>query len=699
MNGNFKIQKMKHAILLLGGIFLQLITNSHVLFGQEEQILSNGNIFAKGSVEDENTIKIRWAPANTKAWVDGKKYGYTVERFTIMIDSIWQDTAIKIVIDQPFTPKPLAEWEEAANKSDYAAVIAQAFYGEDFELAASSDDIAGIINQANELEQRFSTSLFMAENDFNASELAGWAWTDHTAKPNEQYVYSIYLNRPDRIEGDTAAVVIGYDEKKDLPRPIGLKALFGDKSVMLSWNYRYQTDIYHSYHVERMAHGESSFHRINELPVTALSADMTDLFYTDSLPDNETEYAYRIIGITSFDQEGPASDTIRGKGVKSVSCVPYIYSGYFPDKDKATIYWEFDCPDIDLVEKMQLWRSEDVDGVFTLIVDTIPVGLSEYTFHLPNETNYVKLFAVNKDSTHQESYPFLLSQTDSIPPAIPTGLKVTVDSLCVAHLSWDANWEPDLRGYRLLRSFTVQEEKTSISPDFITGNEYADTLSLALGNANVYYALTALDMRYNESLPCTEVIATKPNLITPDEPVFTGYEIYGNQVILSWVTDPSRSDIVYTLVRQSSGQSDEGETIFTGNQTQNTYTDEPSESGSYCYQVVATAANGKKSVSPQALEIDITVDTDLNAISGFNSYVDTKNNYIELFWRKHDKARLYRIYKAEGDNSMTLWKELETSKNRIVDEYVSVDTKYTYTILFVSEEGRTSKSKTIIVNY
>jgi fibronectin type 3 domain-containing protein len=670
------------------------------LAGQDSiPAVAKDNIYARSRVADETTIKLRWAPSNTKAWVDGKKYGYTVERYTMMIDKVWQDSPVKLVVDRKFTPLPLVEWEQAIHESDYAAVIAQAFYGEEFSLTSVSGDIGSIINQANELEQRFATSVFMAEYDYKAAEMAGWAWTDTLAKPNEKYLYRIYLNRPGNEEGDTAVVYTGFDEMRPLPAPIGLTAVFGDKSVMLSWNYALLASTYHSYHVERMAEGETVFHRITEIPVSTLTEGMAEIMYIDSLPDNERNYLYRIHGLTGFDETGPPSDTIRGKGKEPASCIPYIINGAFTGKDTVAVYWEFDCPRIELVEKLQLWRSQYPEKDFDLVMDNIPVEAREESFILRDELNYIKLIAINKDSTQRESFPFLLRQTDSIPPAVPTGLKVTIDTLCVAHLEWDANQEPDLRGYRILRGFTETEEKSSILSDFLPVNEYADTLSLDLANARVYYALTAADIRYNESQRSQSVSAAKPNRITPDEPVFTGYEMEGGKVKLSWLTSPGQADVKYILMRRASGQEGEGDVIFTGDHTRNAYTDEPEESGSYAYWVVATGAGGKQSKSPQALVLYISVEEDLNAVSGFRSYADRKRNYIELSWRKHERAQKYRIYKAEEGSPMSLWKETEAATNRIADEHVSPDTQYSYTILFVSPQGRVSKSKTIVVHY
>jgi hypothetical protein len=230
-------------------------------------------------------------------------------------------------------------------------------------------------------------------------------------------------------------------------------------------------------------------------------------------------------------------------------------------------------------------------------------------------------------------------------------------------------------------------------------NEYADTLSLDLANANVYYSLTALDVRYNESHPSETVAALKPNRITPDEPVFTGYETDEGKVKLSWMTNPAQAaDVRYTLFRQTEGKED-STAIFTGDYSRNSFIDEPGESGTYSYRVVATAANGKQSTSPQPVVVSLNITKDQDAVGGFGSYVDHRNNYIELYWRKRNTEGVYRIYKAADEGGLSLWKELPYSTSRIADEHVSVDTEYTYTIVFVSTEGRASQSKTITVRF
>lgn len=683
-------------------LLLILFSLSYALHAQEkpqQQTTEKENVIIKADVQDA-AIRLRWAPVTAKAWIDGKKYGYVLEKYIAVSNGeILKDTVGCQVIPLSFLPAPLSLWETHANASDYAAVIAQSFYGDEFSLTSQNNDYGTIINQANELEQRFATSVFMAEYDYKAAELAGWGWTDTDVRKNEKYFYRLHINKPEPEKGDTAVVFVGLDNKKTLPKPIGLTAIWGDKSVMLSWNYAYQADFYHSFYLERALATDKVFKPATDLPLTPLGDDMTVMFHADSLADNNQKYIYRIRGITSFGDLGPYSDEIEGQGKETILCVPNITNGFFMTSDQATITWTLDCDRPERIEKIQVKQSSTVDGIYKTISDNINVSQKTVLLTLTDSRNYLKVYAYMKDGEERNSLPYMLQRVDSIPPAVPRGLSVAIDSVGVAHLKWDANIESDLRGYRVLRGMTETEEMSSIAPELLSHAEYADTLSLSLLNKKVYYAVAALDSYYNESEPSETVVVVKPDFHTPSDPVITGYKVDGNKATISWLTDSLNNQIRYALVRNNEGNRRNSRTVFEGDNTISEFTDELSASGTYTYNVVATGKNGKKSFSPQSIRLNIDIN-EVMGITGFTFYKNIPDKYIELSWAKHPQAALYRIYKGEDNKNVKLLTELEASQNRLVDEQVSPSVKYTYMIIFISQaDGRSSKPSTITVNF
>jgi hypothetical protein len=276
-------------------------------------------------------------------------------------------------------------------------------------------------------------------------------------------------------------------------------------------------------------------------------------------------------------------------------------------------------------------------------------------------------------------------------------LAVNVDTLGIAHLQWERNIEPDFMGYRILRSFEKGNEKSVITPQLLQINTYTDTLSLNLLNRKVYYSLTALDNRYNESRPSADVEAHKPNLSTHVAPKFSHSSISDNVIKLTWVVN-NNTDIIYTLYRKCLNDSTNNKMLYKGDLRTNEFSDELNVSGEYEYTVIAEDGNGKSSESPQKVFYSVVVNVENNTVKNFGAYVDQKHKYIELSWKSNSSATLYRIYKAEKGQSPTMWKEVDGITNRVVDDRVSPDTQYTYTILFRTE-NTFSEAKTIIVNY
>jgi fibronectin type 3 domain-containing protein len=100
---------------------------------------------------------------------------------------------------------------------------------------------------------------------------------------------------------------------------------------------------------------------------------------------------------------------------------------------------------------------------------------------------------------------------DTFAPAVPSGL-VSIATEDFISISWDANLEKDLAGYRVWRKMEGKDKYISLTPLPIQGNAFNDT-SVEKNN-KYYYAITAQDKSGNES-PKSESVsqATKEGFL------------------------------------------------------------------------------------------------------------------------------------------------------------------------------------------
>ena len=205
------------------------------------------------------------------AWQKSNDYGYTIERSTISRNGIAVVPIERVQLTTaPITPKPLAEWEALATQDQNAAILAQALYGDNFNVSTSSDkSTLGKITAINDkLEQRFTFALLAAEQNYEAAKLAAMAYDDNTVKKGEKYVYRVHVVLPTEeiLKIEDATIFAGPDLYEELPKPIGFFGIFGDSDVMLSWDFSILKSVYTNYYVERSING-TDFTKLNGLPI------------------------------------------------------------------------------------------------------------------------------------------------------------------------------------------------------------------------------------------------------------------------------------------------------------------------------------------------------------------------------------------------------------------------------------------------
>jgi uncharacterized protein len=647
-----------------------------------------------------NSILLRWAPTDRETWNQGNINGYQIERYTIAKGTTLLKPEKTILNKAPYKPKPLEQWKSDALVNKYSAIAAQAIYGKSFQVtAANPNNLADIVNQSREQEQRFSFALFAADQSFTTAKLSGLGLKDSTVKKDERYLYRvIVLSNDSKVKIDTALFYIGLKDSVGLTPPINLQAKFGDRFVHLRWPRFAVEREYTSFIIER-AEAKGDFKRINTLPlINTLSKEETHFQAMDSLPQNGVEYQYRVRGISPFGETGPESERVSGKGFKLLNATAAIKSAK-EDKEKIAISWAV-SGDQNSITGFYVERSKTVSGVFeTLHKNALDKAVLKYSDDRPQSTNYYRIKIVGENGQENFSFPYLAQLTDSVPPLPPQGLKAVIDTMGITKLTWTANKESDLLGYRIYRSNFANSEYSQINRDPIPSIIYQDSINIRRLNSKIYYKLVAVDKRFNPSEYSTPVIVELPDVIPPLPPVIESIRSTSTGVKITWT--PSASDDIasYRLVRRQLNSINWDTIRVVMAQDSLLFTDCNLEVGRE-YQYSTMAIDKSKLKSPLSSPAIGRLINNLikPAVTEFKAEVDRTEKSITLRWKYNEKNVIkFLIYRAVNDEPLSLYKSMIGSSFSLKDVNLRMGANYSYRIKAVFKIGSESEFSNKIV--
>lgn len=648
-------------------------------------------------------ILIRWAPENEGAWSLGNKYGYAIERYTVSRDGMMLDKIESGFSRKVFKPKPLANWDTIANNDDYAAILAQAIYGEDFEVTVSdTQGVARMINKTKQLAQRFTMSMYAADHSFEAAEYAGLAFRDKQARANEKYFYRIYSLIPANLRiTDTALLFIGITDHAPLPKPSEIIPEFGNKTAILKWDFDGFKEYYTSYILERSADDGKTFQPVSAQPITKLNE--TDpknsnggLLYIDGLPSNDTIYQYRIAGLTLFGETGPYSTIVRGKGRTELPLTPHVTGVSMNGEGRFQLTWEFEDSLNNAIKEFQINQAPVIEGPYSVQQTGIPAGARAAAVASLYSSNYITITAVPKEGEARTSLPYLLQPEDSTAPAIPTGFKASIDSNGIVVLQWNANTETDLAGYKILKANVKGHEMAPVQDSLWRTNEFRDTVDLKNLNHKIYYTIQAVDTRYNQS-DLTQVLeVVKPDIIPPTAPVLSAYDVTENGIRIQWVNSSDEDVTVHKLYRRLIADTVKTWSLIHEFEKSVTteWTDKDCEGGrTYSYTLVAVDSAKLESQPAKPLTVRTAERRVKNVVKNMEVEVDRKGRTVTISWEQVEtvkNVRRFELYRGQAKQPMSLYKQMTAATNSFVDTDLHVNTKYQYAIRAVYVNGQYS---------
>ena len=501
----------------------------------------------------DGVISLRWAPTNYEAWSLGNKYGYIVERYTVIRDSLFPEHFTRFVLtESPLRLASLDDWE-ANSDNDMVALAAQSI----FDTAYVAHTPAEIYRQHISSQQRFAMALFAADVSSLTADLSALLFKDRTADRREKYLYKVHVAAPDSLALDTAFTFIGAATDTELPT-IQKPSLFrGDKSLSIVWNTRFLSDFYTGYIVEKSSDGGQNYRPINDSP--SLQFEQSDnnpylMALIDSIPDNETDFYYRVVGITCFGERSSPSEAVVGRGINVLTSAPDIIGKKVIDNDKIQLEWYVSPEDEDAVEGFRIYRRSGPNEQFKVIKDFSDPKVRHFTDLLPDITNYYKMSAYNQNAeviTPYESYAELV---DSFPPAIPVGLQGSIDTTGVVTVCWNRNSESDLSGYRVYSNNVQHGEFALQTPALLRDTVFRQTISLNTLSHDIFYQIRAVDARGNTSKPSEVLALERPDTIPPSAPKLHKPIGIDGKAHLKWTRSYSDDVVAYYILRRTADQ-------------------------------------------------------------------------------------------------------------------------------------------------
>lgn len=652
----------------------------------------------------KDSVVLRWAPLSPLAWQQLNKYGYRIERYTIVRDSaILENKTVKNIGPQPIKPQAQAAWEKFIDSDDYVAISAQAIFGETFEITKSTSSIVDIVNQSKELESRFSYALLAADLSPAAADLSGLRYVDKDVKRNEMYLYRVYSLVPANILAiEMGFAYTGTKETKPLPAIRELYLERGDRTLMLSWEVMQMKNTYSGYFIERSDDGGKRFQRLNKIPYVFVNDQegLQNAFatYKDSLKSNEDTFHYRVIGMSSFGELGPPSDPIAGKGLDKFDISVDRVQGHASLTGKIDLQWEFSKEKEKLIKGFEVERSNNANDGFKKISKLLPPGERKYTDLAGESVNYYRIALVSADERRRSSFPILVQKEDSIPPLAPQEVLAKIDSTGIVTLAWKQNTESDLIGYRVYRSNFRNSEFSQVTVSPVAAEAFRDTVKLKTLTKSRFYKIAAVDNRFNTSdfSSVTEVIL--PDIIPPVQVTFTSALATQNGIMLKWTKCASDDAASYRIYRKSiytkewtlAGQKNHPDST--------SFTDIPNTGITYLYKVVAVDRNGL--ISPESKTIRMTeLRKDITAtFTEISAIPDRNAKHTRLSWKypSQNGLKCIQIYRSAGQEPIAVYKMIPAGSDYFLDANMLMDTNYSYRLKAIYNDGRESSFSSLM---
>lgn len=727
-----KIQNTRRHLPWRTAVFCGLLLS--VLPFLRAQPSDTAGIYMTGKVQGHE-VWLRWAAATPSLWEESLEKGWTLERYdfdTISMAAAARKnlpyTPVRTEINlPPFLQTDTARLAALADTDTYAAVLGEAVFNPDMALSFGGITISPWEHISKEMERRqlrFTLANIAYDRSFAVACFGKTGYIDRKTEKGHYYLYRIYSNFSDTVPGrlDTALFFTRMEKGMANPPVQEIQTTPAHLSVQLEWDIRFARKRSIGYHVERAVASRKNttpkYIRLNQTPLSILQERESFLMaYKDSLPDTETRYLYRVIGVDLFGDEFVVAQSRSCKSDGTPIELATIDSVGRNEKGKACLFWSFPEQNTAEVESFSVYVTslpEWNESKATLLAAGISPQTRRHSLENSslNVSSYfhIKTFGKNHQSTL--SRPYFYWSKDSVPPLPPKGLSYTIDSAGIACIRWNPSTDRDLAGYRVFRQVEKTAEPVQVTTRTLSDTLFYDTISLNTAQY-FFYSVKSVDVSGNISVP-SELLAVKNLLADKPAPAIFSKQSRqeGNSVELVWYNSQSsgtRGHKLFCKVDSSSwfllkdfplkGNKSVPETSsFRFVSPDRLYVTD------YLFNIVAYGIDSEKDTANTPFEYTFTYTPELKAPTPF-AVVDRENRYVQLQWKvRYEKPfRRLLLYRRSENDRLRLLASLnqeQAKEGYYTDFSVRMNTYYGYVIQIEYEDGLWSDySKPCDVNY
>jgi fibronectin type 3 domain-containing protein len=680
---------------------------------EEKVILQSGiKVIAKAYGD---SIVLRWAPTRPWAWNKLNYLGYKIER----IDLNEKDNAKKELLTAvPLKPYSLEKFKTVFQRNNNnAAIAAQCLYGKNFDTNLRQGQ-AAIADKASVSDARYAYTLMVADYDANVGVATALRFTDKKVTNGGKYIYRI-MPAGVATQGviDTGTVLIINNKTAINSKPEITESLAFDRLGELHWD-RTGAETWSGFYIERSEDGKA-FKPLNKIPFITSPPDsallkqdpgkarlfammQTQHIYIDSLPQNYKNYYYRIKGINAFAEMSDYSNivTVSGRDLTPPVAVNMLNPKFISDR-KMKVLWKKDIIESDC-KGYYITRANNINGPYsTLNQQILPPTTTEYIDNnaFAHGGSYYIVVAADTANNISSSSPGMGLVPDNTPPSSPVGLKGRIEKTGLVYLSWDANKEEDVKGYKVYFANAPDHVFTQITTGPDSLNSFVDSITLRTLTKDIWYKIVAVDFNNNHSDFSPAVKLRKPDIVPPTPPIATNVMVNNKDVEMDWIQSSSNDVVGYEIYRQQDKNENKLLARYKPDATNTSFHFKDTTTRSnlvYTYTAVAIDEDSLHSPASVAVRIKINTTPERPAITTLKAMYDPKEKVIKLNWIYATGGDyFFIIYRSMGDQPL----ERLQSFNKEINEYTEYNAMpgktYHYAIqaIYKDANGNTKLSK------